>query len=106
MDWFKEKILPLRGKLLQYANGILGDQDEAEDIVQETLIGLWRDRAMLAKHPNIRSRAYVMTKNLALNRKKVLARKARSSVDNAGYEEPYAEPDDPADKAKAILKII
>lgn len=106
MDWFKDKILPLRGRLVKYANNVLNNHDEAEDIAQETLIKLWYNRNKFEMHPNIESLAYLTTKNLALNRKKVLARRAQSGIDNNECEDQYAEQDENTDKTKVILKII
>lgn len=105
MDWFKDKILPLRARLIQYANSVLSNHDEAEDIVQEVLIKIWRNKVEMEKHPNVESLAYVVTKNLALNRKKVLDRKASYSFDNMVAED-YQYTDEQGVMTKVILKII
>lgn len=107
MDWFKDKILPLRARLIKYANSVLADNNEAEDIVQEAFIKIWRSKAQMEKHPNVESLAYVVTKNLALNRKKVLDRKTSYAFENMATEEGQpATTDEQGDKTKTILKIV
>ena len=43
-EQFKKEVLPLRDKLLSYAQRILGDAEEAEDIIQEVYLKLWSMR--------------------------------------------------------------
>lgn len=50
---FEERFIPLSGQLFALANGLLGDEDDARDAVQESYLKLWRmaDRLAAMEHP-------------------------------------------------------
>ena len=73
---FKEKILPVRPKLLAYARRLLGSMEDAEDIVQETLLKLWFMRRELPRYRQPSALAFVIAKNLSLNH--IKSRKRRT----------------------------
>lgn len=47
---FIEKVMPYREKVLKYALSLTGNQDDAEDIVQETLLCMWKNRDNLERY--------------------------------------------------------
>ena len=47
LEYFKSEVLPLKNKLYRFANSIVGDDDLAKDIVQETMLKTWEKRAEL-----------------------------------------------------------
>ncbi len=73
-EQFKKDILPVREQLLGYAVRLLGDSDDAEDIVQEVYLKLWYMREELDRYENVAALATTMTKHLCLNRLKVRVR--------------------------------
>lgn len=66
------------GSLFFYAKNIVDDREEAEDIVAESFIKLWRQRATFVEQRNIKAYLYVITKNACLNFLKHKKRKASS----------------------------
>jgi len=50
-EWMRGILLRYEGDLLRYARRIVGDEEQARDVVQETFFKLWRkDRAELDGH--------------------------------------------------------
>ena len=41
LEAFKARVLPAKNKLYRFAFRIIGDQEEAKDIVQEVMIKVW-----------------------------------------------------------------
>ncbi|MDR3218475.1 MAG: RNA polymerase sigma factor [Dysgonamonadaceae bacterium] len=66
-EQFKNEILPLRGQLLAYAGRLLENEDDAEDIVQEVFLKLWRMRYELGLYRSIPALSMKITKHLCLN---------------------------------------
>lgn len=60
---FKINVLPLRGRLLDYARRLADDPDDAEDVVQEVLLRLWDRRGELGQCRNIEAFAMTMVHN-------------------------------------------
>ena len=57
----------LRSELLRQARSYLTDADDAEDVVQETLLRLCTARERIADYDKMRNMASVVCRNLALN---------------------------------------
>ncbi|MBO7570097.1 MAG: RNA polymerase sigma factor [Bacteroidaceae bacterium] len=66
---FKHDILPLKNIIFRTALRIVLNREEAEDIVQDTLVKLWERRSELEKVENMEAFALTMARNLALDRK-------------------------------------
>lgn len=71
---FKREVLPLREELLFYAQRMLADKDESEDIIQEVFLKLWYMREELNHYNNVAALSMTITKHLCLNRLKVRQR--------------------------------
>jgi len=67
---FTTDILPLKDKLFRLALRITLDRDEAEDVVQDTLLRLWERRDELPQLQSIEAYSMTMCRNLALDRNK------------------------------------
>ncbi len=65
---FKNKVLPNKNKLFRVALRIVGDAAEAEDVVQEVFIKIWKRRADFSNIKNIDAFCMQMTKNLAIDK--------------------------------------
>jgi len=66
---FQHDILPLKNIIFRTALRIVLNREEAEDIVQDTLMKLWQKRDELSKVQNLESFAIASARNLALDRK-------------------------------------
>ena len=58
---------PLRGKLLRFSQWMLGNQEDAEDAVQETMLKLWRHREKWSSYENREAYAFRILKNTCLD---------------------------------------
>jgi len=67
---FKSDVMPIKNKLYRFALRILGDSEEAQDVVQEIFIRLWSKRDQIGEYRSIEAFAMTMTRNLCLDRLK------------------------------------
>ncbi|MDR2474807.1 MAG: sigma-70 family RNA polymerase sigma factor, partial [Bacteroidales bacterium] len=65
---FKNTILPLKDKLFRFSLRILNNASEAEDIVQDAMLKVWRKRDEWDKIDNIEGYCYQTVKNLVWDR--------------------------------------
>ncbi len=76
-----ELVLPFKNKLYRYALRIAGNTFEAEDIVQEVLIKIWKKKEQFLSIDNKEAWCMTITRNLAIDKKR--ARKMKiSSIDD------------------------
>ncbi|MDR0748217.1 MAG: sigma-70 family RNA polymerase sigma factor [Tannerellaceae bacterium] len=67
-EQFKEEALPLRAQLLFYAQRLLNNPEDAEDVVQEVFLKLWYMRDELGAYNSVPALSVQITKRLCLNR--------------------------------------
>ena len=65
---FKSDVMPVKNKLYRFALRLLGDSEEARDVVQEILLRLWSKREKLNEYRSIEAFAMTMTRNLCLDK--------------------------------------
>lgn len=65
---FRDDILPLKDKLFRLALRITLSREEAEDIVQDTLLKIWEKRADWPRIESLEAFCMTMCRNLALDR--------------------------------------
>lgn len=75
--------------LVAYATRLLGDQDRAEDVVQETMLRVWDRRTDWAPGRRLRGFLYQITRNLALNER------ARAKVRRQWADRVRDQPQEP-----------
>lgn len=68
LNEFKSRVLPLRNRLYRLALRILGREEDARDIVQESMIRMWNYREKLKEYKSVEAFAVVVTRNLCLDR--------------------------------------
>lgn len=87
---FQNDILPLKDKLYRLALRITMQREEAEDIVQETMIRLWNNRERLEMVDSIEAYAITSCRNIAINHVSA-ARHGVVSLDDTPAQTPQAE---------------
>ena len=78
-----DEVKAMRPMLLNVARGILGSDEEAEDVVQDALLRLWQLRDEPVR--NVRGFARIVVRNLCLSkvrRKRVTVDIARADIAN------------------------
>jgi RNA polymerase sigma factor (sigma-70 family) len=67
-EGFKQRIAPIKNKLFRFACRIIADRTEAEDIVQEVCIKLWRQWDRIDEIDNLEAWSMRLTKNLSIDK--------------------------------------
>lgn len=80
LEAFKIRVLPTKDKLYRFAFKMLGDQDEAQDIVQEVFIKVWNKREEMDQLENMEAWCMRITRNLSLDKIKSKARKMTDHI--------------------------
>ncbi|MEL6866803.1 MAG: RNA polymerase sigma factor [Bacteroidota bacterium] len=65
---YKSEVLSHKNKLYRFALRIVGNVAEAEDVVQEVLIKMWKSRSQLGQFQNTEAWCMKMTKNLSIDK--------------------------------------
>lgn len=78
---FKQLLLPLYPRLQRVALRMLGNVEDAEDMVQEVYMKLWGKREELPDVPNMEAYCVALTKNMCIDRLR-LAEVDRVDVDD------------------------
>ena len=65
---FQNDVLPLKNKLFRLALRITLNREEAEDVVQDTMIKVWNARERLQELDSIEAYSLTIARNLSLDR--------------------------------------
>jgi RNA polymerase sigma-70 factor (ECF subfamily) len=82
---FQNRVLPVKNKLFRFALRMLGNEDEAKDVVQDVFIRLWNGREQLADIQNMEAWCMRITKNLSLDMLRVQKRRGTHTM-NGGFD--------------------
>lgn len=85
LEAFENRVLPSKNKLFRFAVRLLGNQEDAQDVVQEVLIKVWNGRDTMHQINNWEAWCMRLTKNLSLDRLRAQQRKATDSM-QTGFE--------------------
>ena len=88
-DSFKSRILPLTDKLFRLALSITGNRQDAEDVVQDALLNVWKKKDDWEQIDNWEAYCYRSTRNIAIDRISLKAN--QEAAWDEGYDEPDAE---------------
>ena len=84
---FQNDVLPLKNKLFRLALRITLNREEAEDIVQDTLIKVWNSRERWQQPDSIEAYSLTIARNLSLDRTKKMDNN-NGSLDEEKIERP------------------
>jgi RNA polymerase sigma-70 factor (ECF subfamily) len=79
---FETRVLPTKNKLYRFAFRLLGNSEEAKDVVQETMIKVWNGRD-LAEVQNMEAWCMRIAKNLSLDKLRSKQRKTTDSMNES-----------------------
>jgi RNA polymerase sigma factor (sigma-70 family) len=65
---FTYQLVGLKDKLFRFSTKIIGDEELAEDVVQDVVIKMWNKREERDQYNNLESYCMRMTKNLSIDK--------------------------------------
>lgn len=108
---FRNDVLPLKNKLFRLALRITLNREEAEDIVQDTLIKVWNARDRWQELDSIEAYSLTIARNLSLDRNKKMENQ-NDSLEEQKMERPDETTSSPSeqmiqkDKLHIVRRII
>jgi RNA polymerase sigma factor (sigma-70 family) len=85
---FQELIEPYRREIQVHCYRMLGSLQDAEDVLQETLVAAWQGLAGFEERASIRTWLYRIATNRCLNARRSASRRPAKEWDIAEYEPP------------------
>ena len=109
---FRTDVLPLKNELFRLALRITLNREDAEDVVQETMIRVWNRRDQWEQIESIEAFCTTICRNLALDKTK-RASNQDASLDNEGHDAPdhsySANPEEQAvqrDRGERVRRLM
>ena len=109
---FRTDVLPLKNELFRLALRITLNREDAEDVVQETMIRVWNRRDQWEQIDSIEAFCTTICRNLALDKTK-RASNQDASLDDEGHDAPdhsySANPEEQAmqrDKVERVRRLM
>ena len=81
LETFQNMVFPVKNKLYRFAFRLLGNNEEAKDVVQEVMIKLWSGREQLDQVQNLEAWCMRITKNISLDRLRQQQRRPTDSLE-------------------------
>lgn len=103
---FQNRVLPVKNKLFRFALHMLGNEDEAKDVIQEVFIRVWKGRDKLADIENMEAWCMRITKNLSLDKLRLQKRmKIQATYESVTIQHPDVTPDVRAELHESMQNI-
>ncbi|QEH42327.1 RNA polymerase sigma factor [Chitinophaga sp. XS-30] len=104
---FMTQIMPIKQKLYRFALRLLGNEEDAKDIIQDALIKVWHNKEKMGELQNLEAWCMRITRNLALD--KIKSRKYRMTDDLGRAQEvpasPQHNPHQTAEKSDLMRRV-
>lgn len=99
-------ISPYKNKMFRYAYSIIGNRFEAEDIVQEAMIKVWKKREKFETIDNKEAWVITIVRNLAIDKVRARKKKQTSDIDEYFHISDNApSPDVRLEQRDAVKKV-
>ena len=85
-DDFTRTVLVLKNKMYRFALSIIGDPDEAKDIVQDVMLKLWETRDELKEKRSVEAWSMTLVRNRSLDLIKRMGRKMKTDIDDVSVK--------------------
>lgn len=96
---FISQIMPIKQKLYRFALRLLGNEEDAKDIIQDALVKVWHNKEKMGELQNLEAWCMRITRNLALD--KIKSRKYRKTDDlDRAQEVPATQQQNPHQTAE------
>lgn len=107
---FKLLVMPYSDRLYRMAFRLMGNREEAEDVVQEVYLKLWKMREELPGYNSIEALSIRITRNLCLDclRRRKTNQEAlkKEAYKGNGYSETPSESLEKKEKAEVVQTLI
>lgn len=105
LEYFESQVLPAKNKLFRFAFKMLGNSEEAKDVVQEAMIKVWNGREPEEGIQNMEAWCMKITKNLSLDRLRSLQRKQTDSLEGVDVKQEAPSPYDRTEIIESMKRI-
>ena len=105
LENFKKQILPIKQKLFRFSLRIVGNSTEAEDVVQEVFIKMWKKREEWEQYHNIEAWCMKLTKNLSIDKLRSKHQKVTALADGMDFVAPTASPARQAELQDSVTQV-
>ncbi|MBO9154339.1 RNA polymerase sigma factor [Chitinophaga sp. GCM10012297] len=103
---FISLIMPFREKLYRFALRLLGNEEDAKDIIQDAFVKVWNNKDKMGELQNLEAWCMRITRNLALDKIKSRKYRVTDDLERAG-EVPAAHhsPHQSAEKSDLMRRV-
>lgn len=105
-ETFQNRVLPTKNKLFRFALRLVGNEEEAKDVVQEVMIRVWSGREQNEEIQNMEAWCMRITKNLSLDRIRSNNRRQTQPIDgNFDVRNNALTPHETTEQHESMQKI-
>ena len=103
---FKQRFMPYHRMLYRVAFGLTGNQQDAEDLLQDTFMRMWQKRELLTSEHVNEAYLIIMMRNLHLDRLRVKTPDTSIPLDSVCMASDPNRPDDRQNEAFLMKELI
>jgi RNA polymerase sigma-70 factor (ECF subfamily) len=104
-EQFKQEVLPLRAQLLSYAQRLLDNLEDAEDVIQEVFLKLWYMHDELGNYNSVPALSIQITKRLCLNRIKARQRR-QEGFESVNPVNDSSTPETQLEQKDSVMQVM